>query len=598
MLTGNESRQELSRKKSVYYILVLLGIGILLILFLAFVKPFYSINLKLQDQLFVSEEPSPNIVIAGIDDYTLEKYGVWSDWPRSLHSKAIRNLSKARAQVIGFDILFTDSSSNDNELSAAIADAGNVVIPDIGLANQPSGDGPIIYSTILSPTSLLKEASVDTGHANISPDVDGTVRRLPLLIEDSEGRQYPAFSLSILNTLFKSPLQAEYVRRDGVLHLLSRDVPVDSRYYFRLNYSPDNEDRPFISYADIIDDNFDYSAVENKIVLVGMTATGERDKWMIPVSTEKASGIYIHATVIDNILNQRYLNEVGTGANLFIMFLLLGIAAFSLPHMRLRTGGILIAILMVAFTIVSFLCFEYGYVIDILYPLMIMPLIYIGNIVVRNAATMIENVRLHDEITDGYKGTIRALAASIEAKDHYTRGHSHRVTEYALLAANTLNIPRDDLVVLEYAGILHDIGKIGIPDNVLTKPDSLSREEQSLVREHPVIGANIISDVPFLSNAKKLVLYHHEKYDGTGYPEGLSGETIPLGARLLAVADAFDSMTSDRAYRPAVSIEDAISELVRCSGSQFCPVALKAFLAILNPDLQRLIRERSYQSNT
>ena len=194
------------------------------------------------------------------------------------------------------------------------------------------------------------------------------------------------------------------------------------------------------------------------------------------------------------------------------------------------------------------------------------------------AAIALENTRLHQVILDAYKNTIRALAAAIDAKDNYTRGHSQRVTEYALIGANSLSFSVAEQEVIEYAGILHDVGKIGIPDSILAKPGALTDAEWKVMRGHPWIGANILSEVPFLEKPRELILHHHERYDGTGYPGGLSGEGIPLGARLIAVADAFDTMTTDRSYRTAAGMDSAVSELHRCSRTQFCPTAVEAFI--------------------
>jgi HD-GYP domain-containing protein (c-di-GMP phosphodiesterase class II) len=199
--------------------------------------------------------------------------------------------------------------------------------------------------------------------------------------------------------------------------------------------------------------------------------------------------------------------------------------------------------------------------------------------VASTAAIAIENTRLHQSVVDGYKATIRALAAAVDVKDPYTRGHSQRVTTYALLGGASMSLSRKQLEVLEYAGILHDIGKIGIPDAILNKPASLTAEERRIIQQHSLIGANIINDIPFLSAVRALILYHHERYDGTGYPAGLKGNGIPIGARLLAIADAYDTMTTDRAYRRALPVEQALNELVRCSGTQFCPVAVNAFIS-------------------
>jgi HD-GYP domain-containing protein (c-di-GMP phosphodiesterase class II) len=194
-------------------------------------------------------------------------------------------------------------------------------------------------------------------------------------------------------------------------------------------------------------------------------------------------------------------------------------------------------------------------------------------------AMMIENARLQQAVTDGYRSTINALATAVDAKDPYTAGHSQRVMEYALLGGNSLSLSGDELTALEYAGILHDIGKLGIPDRILLKSGPLNPEELLVIEQHPIIGARIINGIPFLEKAKKLVLYHHERYAGGGYPHGLKGVEIPIGASLLSVADAFDTMTTDRAYRSAIGMEQALDKLRRCSGTQFCPLAVDGFIA-------------------
>ncbi len=199
--------------------------------------------------------------------------------------------------------------------------------------------------------------------------------------------------------------------------------------------------------------------------------------------------------------------------------------------------------------------------------------------VAATAAMAIENTRLHQTVLDAYKSTVATLAGAIDAKDPYTRGHSQRVKEYALLGGKSLSFPVEEMETLEYAGILHDVGKIAIDARILNKPDTLTPSEWNIMREHPVMGANLLKEIPFLEKASELVLYHHERYDGTGYPAGLKGEDIPMGARIIAVADAFDTMTTDRSYRPALTVDYAISELFDCSGTQFCPIAVEAFVS-------------------
>jgi len=193
------------------------------------------------------------------------------------------------------------------------------------------------------------------------------------------------------------------------------------------------------------------------------------------------------------------------------------------------------------------------------------------------AAVALENTKLRQSVEDGYRTTIRALAGAIDAKDPYTCGHSQRVAEYAVIAGVSLSMDESDMTTLEYAAILHDVGKIGIDDAILRKPMRLSAREHAVVCDHPVIGAAIVNDIPFLQDAADLILHHHEHYDGGGYPHGLRGTDIPLGSRIIGIADAFDTMITDRPYRRALTLNEAMAELFRCRGTQFCPEALDAF---------------------
>jgi putative nucleotidyltransferase with HDIG domain len=168
-----------------------------------------------------------------------------------------------------------------------------------------------------------------------------------------------------------------------------------------------------------------------------------------------------------------------------------------------------------------------------------------------------------------YTGAIRALAAALDARDPYTAGHSERVSVLSVAIGRELNLPQDELEILRLGALLHDIGKIGVPDDVLRKPGPLTDAEYDAIKQHPVLGARILRSVPFLSKHLPIVELHHERPDGRGYPHGLRGDDIPLGARVVHVADAYDAMTSARAYRKARPAGDALRELWRCSGTEF-----------------------------
>jgi HD-GYP domain-containing protein (c-di-GMP phosphodiesterase class II) len=207
--------------------------------------------------------------------------------------------------------------------------------------------------------------------------------------------------------------------------------------------------------------------------------------------------------------------------------------------------------------------------------------------VATTTAMSIENTRQYQLILDGFRKTISTLAAAIDAKDPHACGHSQRVMEYTSLAGAYFSLSSEDIDALRNAAVLHDIGKIEIDSCILGKPSSLTEEEWEIVRKHPAMGARLLDDIPFLKKESELVLYHHERYDGKGYPEGLKGEEIPLGSRLIAIADAFDTMTTGRAYYAAVTIDQALKELQDCAGSRFCPAAVKAFVSGLRMHMTR-----------
>ena len=193
-------------------------------------------------------------------------------------------------------------------------------------------------------------------------------------------------------------------------------------------------------------------------------------------------------------------------------------------------------------------------------------------------------------LSQGERATLTALHGLIAARDVGTGTHSERVRVYAEAIARAYGIPEDDLRDIEHGVMLHDIGKIGIPDSILLKPGPLSPDEWKVMRTHPEVGRRMVEHIPFLAGAVAIVYHHHERWDGTGYPDGLRGEGIPLSARIFAVADALDAMTFDRPYSRAVTVEAAREEIARCSGTHFDPAVVSTFLAIPLAGLEELRR--------
>jgi len=191
-----------------------------------------------------------------------------------------------------------------------------------------------------------------------------------------------------------------------------------------------------------------------------------------------------------------------------------------------------------------------------------------------------------------FEGVVKGIVSTLELKDPYTRGHSERVAEYSVILAKELNLyGEDDLKLISYACLLHDVGKMHTPDSILTKPSRLTVEEYEIVKKHPIVGANAIKNIEGMELCMDIVLYHHERWDGKGYPEGLKGMQIPLTARIAAIADSFDAMTSHRSYRGAMTGEQAYEQIIQWKGIQFDPALVEYFRKIF-PDWTTILDKK------
>lgn len=206
------------------------------------------------------------------------------------------------------------------------------------------------------------------------------------------------------------------------------------------------------------------------------------------------------------------------------------------------------------------------------------------NILANQAAITLENVELYQNLQIFYFETVQTLSRAIDAKDAYTWGHADRSRKYARSIAQEMNLPEIMGRNIEYAALLHDVGKIGIEESILGKPGALTSEEKESVRKHPSIGRKLLAPISLLAPVVPMILYHHEWFNGQGYLEGLKGEEIPIGARIVALIDAWDAMTSDRPYRKAMPKERAMEEIKKSAGTQFDPQVVDAFLRVLEKE--------------
>jgi putative nucleotidyltransferase with HDIG domain len=189
---------------------------------------------------------------------------------------------------------------------------------------------------------------------------------------------------------------------------------------------------------------------------------------------------------------------------------------------------------------------------------------------------------LYRRLDQAYLGTAEALAAALEARDEYTADHARSIADLAVAVGRELDLDEEQLRDIRYGAIFHDIGKIAIPDSILNKPGPLTDDERRVMETHPIAGEEILAPVPFLARVRRIVRHDHERWDGTGYPDGLRGPQIPIGARIVFVVDAFHAMTSDRPYRKAMPDEEAKAEMLRHAGTQFDPAVVEAFLRVVD----------------
>lgn len=199
---------------------------------------------------------------------------------------------------------------------------------------------------------------------------------------------------------------------------------------------------------------------------------------------------------------------------------------------------------------------------------------------IKKYALSVSKVHILQDLSELFYKTIKSIAHALDAKDQYTHGHSMRVTLYSLALAKSLNLEDELLEEIEITGLLHDIGKIAIPEKILLKPGKLTPEEYDVIKTHPDLGKRLVEGIDKLKVVSTWLKYHHERYDGKGYPDGIAGEQIPISSRIIAIADTYDAMTSTRAYRQALSHQEAIDEIHNCAGTQFDPELANLFIQI------------------
>jgi adenylate cyclase len=584
--------------------------------------------------------PDSRIVIVDIDERSLSTVGQWP-WRRDLVARLVERLRERGVSLIAFDIIFAEvdrymspqgfgqapaprGAPTPDQVLAGTLEGGRVIL-GYGLTFDPAGRAQ--PTCVLHPLGIaILQASAETDHTpffratgavcnlpmlalaagasgylNAAPDGDGILRRVPLLAE-FDGRLYPSLGVAAVASVTGTRHFALRVSsvNDATLSIDDRMIPVDAKGNLLVRFRGGKRTFPYISAADVLSGEAGAESLRDKIVFVGTSALGTREVVSTPLDT-LFTGVEVQATVADNLLQQDFISRSAQSRMAEVASVLVLGSAVAALFAGTGVGAGLVAgaagaaaLWWAGVWLLSssgiFLSPVFGFL-GIASALAAMTFARFG--VERGRAD-----RAGRERTAARGLMVQALLSLTEVRDAETGRHSVRTQLYARVLAKQLAsdpgfrryLTPARIELLSSLAPLHDIGKVGIPDHILNKPGSLTAGELAQMRQHPTLGREVIlkaearvgvRDDETLAMAKDIVYTHHERWDGTGYPLGLAGEAIPLQARIVAVADAYDAMTSGRVYQPAVTDDVALAELQLCAGSHFDPKCVGAFVTAL-----------------
>ena len=579
-----------------------------------------------------TEKPAPGVVIVDVDERSLATIGQWP-WRRDVVGQLISALHAAGASVIAIDVIFAESDrsegerpqggpSLDEQLAAALRDRG--VILGYGLTFDPGTPStgacalrPLGIAVIQPPGGArsdpyfnasgavcnlpaLAQAAAGSGFLNALPDADGILRRIPLVAE-LDGRVYPSLALATVMAVTgaKSPaLQVANVNA-STLTMGTLAAPLDGKSNLLLAYRGKKRSFPYVSAADVMAGTAAADALRGKIVLVGTTALGTREVVATPLDTQFV-GVEVQATAVDNLLREDFIHRATAGSLVdSAVAVLAGLVVAGLIAATGVTAGVLSSVALVAglwWGAAWLLAADRLFV----SPLAPTAAVVATLAVLTLARFTVERRRALNagrERVTAQQLMVQALLSLTETRDAETGRHSRRTQQYTrLLAAPLATHPafreyltRERIELLASLAPLHDIGKVGVSDRVLNKPGRLTAEETVEMRSHPALGRDVIvraearvgvRDDLTLQIAKDIVYTHHERWDGTGYPQGLRGTDIPIPGRIMAVVDVYDAVRARSLYSTCLSHEETVSLITAGRHSHFDPDVVDAFLQV------------------
>lgn len=647
------------RKRLRYLILGLLATMSTLLCMVLSPWPYVSLENNLFDRLATLNQPEGEAVhtlVVAVDDRSLAKYGQWS-WSRDMIARLVDAIGAAGARAIVVDLLFSEADRT-SPLSVrnaflnshgTLLDFGNIssdyLDHDQMLANalnryptvlgylflfgqadvftrstcllhplqSSSSYGSVLpfadATGALCNIQVLAQSARNSGFVNARHDADGVLRRLPALMRYGDNI-YP--SLDVAGIITGRNVQRIMFERssDGLQLVLDElRIPLDENGNLIPRFRSAVGDFAPVSALSVLQGAVPAERFRGKIVLLGITATGLGDTHVTPVG-RKATGLEIQATALENILSKQLLLQPAWGRGMeYALVILIGFLSTLLVFVS--TASVCIAFFVVGSVSIWTLCeglWAAGFWVSPLGACLVLSI----NLVVLNIIQRWREERRfrkkHLELVKSQDVTIMSLIALAETRDPDTGNHIKRTRGYIRILAEGLSktskyadiLTPETINLLTKFAPLHDIGKVGIPDEILLKPGELTEAEFERIKEHTTLGYDALDraekDVyrgenhPYLSMARDIAYSHHERWDGTGYPLGLAGHDIPLGGRLMALADVYDALISQRIYKPAITHDQAVSLILEGRGSQFDPDVVDVFM-----ELEPLFAEISFQ---
>ena len=598
-------------------------------------------------------------VIIDIDEKSLKLHGQWP-WPRYKLALLLNRLHAMGVRAVGIDIMFPeidrtviDHSSEDipEDLKADIGiasvresagysdrlfaeavsrssavlgfqfrfesspeDAACVLHPvavnvmQRGGGEQPRG-GLIEAAGVVCNLADLSRSAHFAGFFNVSPDSDGILRSVPLLMK-YKGEFYPSLALAVLMKAFNTEkLLLQHDSSDNSLHLGNRNIPLASGGRLWINFRGRGKAFAYISAADILSGKTSPDALTDKIVFLGTSAAGLKEFRSTPTDPVYP-GVEVHATVVDNYIRSDFLVRPFYASGFEVLLALITGMAFTVIFSR--SSALLTLLSVCGGTLglwtLSVLAFKTASVLlSPVLPILVLLTNFSSLSLLKFWREERKTKQRTRELALAQEAIIESMASLTETRDPETGGHIKRTQNYVRLLARTLRespthraLLDDETIDLLYKSTpLHDIGKVGVPDGILLKPGKLSETEFEEMKKHAVIGRNAIraterklGNRSFLRFAHDIAYTHHEKWNGSGYPQGLRGEEIPLCGRLMALADTYDALISQRVYKPPLTHEEAVRIIVKDKGTHFDPEIVDAFLTV-SEEFRNIAREHS-----